>query len=250
MKIRAFTLICLLLCLSCAADDKAGVYWQKGNQFYSQKAYDSAAACFELIAAQKPVNAVLYYNLGNTYYRLNRIGPAVLNYERCLNIDPQFRDAKENLLLTETRISNHIQTVSDIFFIKWWNSLTHPVKAAAWSVSALVVFVLACVILLIRKINKTQTKFLPVQVVYVLGFVWCILITLAIVASNKQMRNVGAVVMQNDTPLLNNELHGKPITQLPEGTVVTILEEKDMWVNVRISDGRSGWVQNTLIEKI
>ena len=49
-------------------------WWEAGNRFYSQKQYDSAAFYFEKIAALKPDDAAVYYNLGNTYYRLNRTG--------------------------------------------------------------------------------------------------------------------------------------------------------------------------------
>src|ERR1044071_4582958 len=51
--------------------------WQKGNSYYAQKQYDSAAVYFEKLAAENPGNAVVYYNLGNAYYRLNQVGPAV-----------------------------------------------------------------------------------------------------------------------------------------------------------------------------
>ena len=48
--------------------------WAKANAFYQQKNYDSAAVYYEKIAAGKPRQAAVFYNLGNTYYRLNRIG--------------------------------------------------------------------------------------------------------------------------------------------------------------------------------
>src|SRR5437867_3206445 len=73
--------------------------WQKGNAFYQQKQYDSAAFYYEQLAALKPQNAEIYYNIGNTYYRLNKIGPSVLNYERALKINPGYKEAHENLLL-------------------------------------------------------------------------------------------------------------------------------------------------------
>src|SRR5581483_6057858 len=88
--------------------------WQKGTAFYQQMQYDSAAYYFEQVAALKPQNAEVYYNLGNTYYRLNKIALAVLNYQRALHINPDYKEAKDNLALTESRISNHIQPASDI----------------------------------------------------------------------------------------------------------------------------------------
>ncbi len=225
--------------LACFGQDQISVLWQKGNDYYTKKIYDSAVICFEQIAALKPHKADVYYNLGNTYYRLNKIGPAVLNYERALKIDPYNKEAKDNLILTQNRIANHIQSVNDIFFVNWWDSITHPIKASSWSIFALVVFIAIIVVSLLRRFNNSIGSKLPVQLFFILGFVWLCTIVIAIVSSIKMVQNTGGVVMQNETPLMNIDLKGKPITQLPEGTKVNIVDEKDAWVEVRIPEGGS-----------
>ena len=64
----SITVALLLSALHCLAAGNYPSLWQKGNSFYEQKQYDSAAVYFEQIAAVKPQNAEIYYNLGNTYY--------------------------------------------------------------------------------------------------------------------------------------------------------------------------------------
>lgn len=251
MKIRILLFLSLILtCCFGRAAPRPDVLWQRANDCYLRKSYDSAATCLEQIAALKPYNAEVYFSLGNTYYRLNKIAPAVLNYERALKIKPDFTNARENLILTQSRIKNHIQDVGDIFFIKWWNSLTHPIHAGTWAVTALVVFILIIATLAARRFLKLPGIHLPVQVPWVLGFFWFCFILLAAVSASRSSENSGAVVLQNDTPLLNANLQGKPITQIPEGTTVAILSEKDVWIEVRIPDGRVGWIQQSLVEKI
>ena len=115
-------LFLLMTSHSFAADNN--MYWKKATSFYLQKQYDSAANYFELIAASKPQNAELYYNLGNVYYRMNRIAPAVLNYERALRINPSYTEAQDNLAITHARINNHTLPADDIFFVEWWKSIT------------------------------------------------------------------------------------------------------------------------------
>lgn len=249
-KIIVLTVLLLLCFQKAMPQDRLSILWQKGNDFYKSKIYDSAAFCYEQIASLKPKNADVYYNLGNTYYRLNKIGHAVLNFERALKINPNFKEAKDNLMLTQNRISNHIMQAGDIFFINWWNSITRTDKATTWSVTALVVFILAVVILLIKKINRNLGEKIPVQSIYILGFAWMFFMVIAFITSKKGIEANSAVVMQNETPLMNTDLKGKPITQLPEGTTVSIIEEKEMWIEVRIPDGRVGLIQNNLIEKI
>src|SRR5580698_2386656 len=129
---RKTYLISAIILISCFRSIAVGNYntqWQKGTAFYQQMQYDSAAYYFEQVAALKPQNAEVYYNLGNTYYRLNKIPQAVLNYERALRINPEHKDANENLLLTQNRIINRIQPANEIFFITWWQAVTRQDKA-------------------------------------------------------------------------------------------------------------------------
>jgi hypothetical protein len=236
--------------LPCFAAGDYNVQWQKGNAFYQQKQYDSAAWYFEQIAALKPRNADVYYNLGNTYYRLNNIPHAVLNFERALKINPEFKNAADNLALTQSRINNHILTVNDIFFIKWWKAITRSDKAGIWSIAALSAFLLILVILILKMFLKAKADFLPVQFTGVLGFVCICFLVLAYYSSKNRMDMNTGVVMQADAPLMNNEWKGKPLTLIPEGTTVKIDNEKGSWLEVTLPDGRTGWVQSNIVEKI
>ncbi|MCW3123240.1 MAG: Tetratricopeptide 1 repeat-containing protein [Flavipsychrobacter sp.] len=248
-KLLSITITLLFIGLHSMAASDYHAQWKKGTVLYEEKQYDSAAHCFEQIAALKPDNAEVYYNLGNTYYRLNNIGPAVLNYERALRINPEYTEAKDNLLLAQSRISNHILYTGDIFFINWWRSATRPDRATAWAVAALITFALTILLLIIRHFQKTGKR-LPVQLPGVLGFVCVCLLMFAFAAAGKATEHATAVVMQNDVPLMNADQKGKPLALIPEGTSVTIKEERAGWTEVSLPDGRSGWLQQSLISKI
>ena len=248
-KTIAISAVILLSALHCSATGNYSQQWQKATAFYDQKQYDSAAFYFEQIAALKPLNAELYYNLGNTYYRLNKVPQAVLNYERALHVNPEYKEARENLLLTQNRIVNHIQPVSDIFFMIWWQELTRPDKAGRWATWALVFFSLIFAVLIIRRFRGAGQG-LPRQLPGIFGFLSCCFLVLAFSAARNSGQKTAAVVMQNDAPLMNNEQKGKPLSLVPEGTTVKIIGEKGMWVEVTLPDGRRGWLQQSLLDQI
>ena len=233
----------------CAAAGNYGTQWQKANDLYSQKQYDSAAVLLEQIASLKPQNAVVYYNLGNTYYRLNKVTLAVLNYERALRMDPEYKDAKDNLVLAQARISNHIVGAEDIFFLNWWQSTTRAGMATTWAVSALVFFILFILLLLFRRYRGGGLS-IPVQLPGIAVFVCICFLVLAFVSAQRAEEHLTGVVMLNDAPLMNNEQKGKPLILVPEGTTVTIKGEKGTWLEVTMPDGRKGWLQQNVIEKI
>ena len=249
-QLTLLSIIVLLAIQSYAGGNNYAAQWEKGNSFYRQKQYDSAVACFEQIAALKPYNTEVYYNLGNAYFRLNKTGPAVLNYERALRADPDNKAAKDNLLVTQSRISNRIQAGGDVFFIRWWQALTRPGKANAWAIMALVSFTLLIVLIIFKRITKPGTYTLPVQVngLLALLFVCCFLFAYCAAANARD--NSGAVVMEKDAPLMNGELKGKPILLVPEGTTVHIKNEKGSWAEVSLPDGRSGWLQMSVLARI
>jgi len=248
---KLFLTIAVLLmgAYSCMAAGNYNDLWQKGDAFYSQKQYDSAAACFEQIAALKPRNAAVYFNLGNAYYRLNRVAPAVLNYERALKINPDYTEARENLALAQGRISNAIPPTGNIFFVAWWHSLTRPDRATTWAIVALSIFTLVCLLMLVRRLQKSARGLIPSQLTGFLFFAFLCFLALAFFASSNVAPHT-AVVMQADTPLMKPDLKGKPIILVPEGTTVKIESENGLWAEVTLPDGRSGWLQETLIDKI
>ncbi len=245
-------LLALSYCMAAASGgaDLNSANWSKGNDFFKKKSYDSAAAYYEKIAVQRPHNAEVYYNLGNAYYRLNKIGFAVLNYERALQINPDYTEAKENLILTRSRIPTHIPQTGDIFFIAWWDALTRADRATTWAVWGLVLFLSAIGISMLMYFKKGGMR-IPPQVPGILGFAWLCMMVLAYNAAQNYKNCHLAVVMQNDAPLMNLEQKGgKPMSLIPEGTTVKISALKGEFAEVTLPDGRKGWVEQTWLNKV
>lgn len=244
-----FTILLFVSSTTVAAPSPYNQWWKAATDFYAKKEFDSAAFYFEKIAAQKPATAALYYNLGNTYYRMNQVAPAVLNYERALKLDPGNKKIQDNLTLTQSRINNRIQPAQDIFFVQWWNSLVSGSKAEMWALLSMLFFVTLISILAAKRMGKLSN--LPPQITGVLAVCWIIVMILGFLSAGNKYNSTRAVVMQNDSPL--NEKaggNGKPKALVPEGTTVKLLETQNGHVQVRLPDGREGWIQETMLAKI
>jgi hypothetical protein len=224
--------------------------WRKATNFYIQKKYDSAAYYYELVAATRPQNAEVYYNLGNTYYRLNKIAPAVLNYERALHTDPTYREAQDNLAITQARISHQINVAEEIFFVAWWHSATTSTTATTWAIVALACFLLALGAWWARRYVAAGAR-LPVQLPGIFGFVSMCAMIFGFAAAANSAAPHKAVVFENDTPLMNSQqMKGKPAALLPEGTTLGIISEAGDWMRVRLPDSRTGWVRVAMVSKV
>jgi tetratricopeptide (TPR) repeat protein len=246
MKKGLFFLFILLSCFATTYADNNTALWQKANNFYQQKQYDSAANVYESLALSKPANAELYYNLGNTYYRLNNIGRAVLNYERALQIDPSYKDAKENLILTQNRIPNRITSTPDIFFVSWWHSLTTGSKATGWAITCLIIFLAIIIIMLANRFMHSK---IPPQAVAILSVILVAFLIVAFTAAGNAKDSGKAVVMRNEVPFTTAQ-KSKMEVLVPEGTTVELKSERNGMAEVRLPDGRTGTMAANTLAKI
>ena len=112
--------------------------FQNANQAYQMGNFPLAVEQYEtILRGGKLFSKELYYNLGNGYFRLNQIGRATLNYERAARLAPTDADIQANLSVVRARVTDDIEAVSEVFFVKWYRLLRGSFSADTWSVFAL-----------------------------------------------------------------------------------------------------------------
>lgn len=67
------------------------------NDLYRNGRYEEALEGYKNAIAREPSNPWAHYNAGNALFRLNRMGPAVLNYSRAFVLAPRAADIRANL---------------------------------------------------------------------------------------------------------------------------------------------------------
>jgi hypothetical protein len=243
---RIIQFLCFYLyCLgSFAATDSSSVLWNKGNSAYTAKQYPGAIAAYGQILKTQHRNALVYFNLGNAYYKNNQVSEAVLNYERALFYNPSLKQAKDNQVLAQSRISNSIKGGRDIFFLSWWKSLTAGSRANMWAVMSLIVFISFLLLLLGRISRKYFTK-IPVQAFIFIPLFNTAVLFLAFCAAHNASSSPGAVVMRPNTVMTTAPDVYKGQVILPEATIVVTGEQKGNWVAISLPDNRRGWVQRS-----
>ncbi|MBS1771743.1 MAG: tetratricopeptide repeat protein [Bacteroidetes bacterium] len=242
--------VCLLV-LSVVASAKTdnNTLWSIANKHYAQKNYDSAVVYYEKITASHPQNAVVYYNLGNAYYKLNQITPAIINYETALKFDPSYSAAENNLLLAQSRIANRIPQGQDIFFVRWWKNITSQSKATTWAVLGLILFLSLIAVNMLKRLGKLSFR-IPGQAFAGAWSLLAIILIFAFVSADRKTSRSKAVIIQADVPFYTSPQQSKPTLYIPEGTTVNISNNLQNWIEITLPDGRSGWIQANTITKI
>lgn len=245
----AATIAVLLMLLPMAANATtkadADSAYVNGNYQEAIKVYESLLKHGE--------SAELYYNLGNAYYRTENITRAVLNYERALLLSPGDGDIRFNLQIARSKTIDKIVPESEMFFVTWYRSLVNIMSVDGWGRMALVSLALVIVLFLVylfsarvwvQKVGFFGGGILLVFFVFSNFFAW---------QQRQQLLNrEGAIVVApsvtvKSTPAQN----GIDLFILHEGTKVVITDgSMKSWREIRLADGKKGWIESKKIELI
>lgn len=245
---RLFLIWISLMCLTCAeAQTKAAA-----DSAYAAEKYDEAIKLYSGLL-KEGTNADIYYNLGNCYYKTDRIAHAILNYERAFLLEPSDADIRFNLELARTKTVDKIIPESEMFFITWFKSLVNIMSMDAWAYTGVVAFVLTCILAFIfyfsNRVLMKKIGFFGAATMFILVVLSNVFAWRQHVAQNSR---TGAVVMVTSVVVKStpNE-SGTDLFVLHEGTRVEIIDAsmKD-WKEIRLADGKVGWMPAQSIEVI
>ena len=245
----AVTLVLLFVSISLSAST---VTRQQADSAYAQEHYQQAISDYETLLKQG-VSAELYYNLGNAYYRTDQMPKAVLNYERALLLSPGDADIRFNLQMARSKTIDKITPESEMFFVTWYRSLVNLMSVDAWARTALIALAIA-IILALAYLFSDRIWLRKV------GFFGALLLVVVFLLSNlfafhqkrKLTYRTGAVIMTTSVPVKSTpSKNGTDLFILHEGTRVTITDNsmKD-WKEIRVDDGKEGWIETNKIEII
>lgn len=239
----AITLLVPALPSRAAIDrEAASGAFEKANTAFNTGEYKEAAALYEELLASGHYSANLYYNLGNSWFRLNEPGRAALNFQRALLLNPQHLDARKNLdfvrnskglepikmpLLSISPVSCNANQLFVITTVLFW--------VMVFSFSAWVLW------------RNAWTGWITTVSLLLLIFLGWQSIGCRNSIANEKL----AVVVSDKVPLrpTANDSAG-PIMTLPAASNVRIESERDAWIYTRTDDGQKGWVPAGSVQRV
>ena len=223
------------------------------DKAYQENKYAEAIKMYENILATQGESAVVYYNLGNSYFKEKNMAKAVLNYERALLLNPGDADIRFNLDMARSKTVDQITPATEVFIVTWVNSLTNMQSERGWAKIGIVSFICLLVGLALYIFSKRLF-------VRKIGFIGAIILLVVTVCANffaRQQKNelmdrIGAIVMSPTVTVKSTpDESGTELFVLHEGTKVFV-EDNSMkgWKEIRLEDGNKGWIPTEAIEII
>ena len=87
--------------------------FNQATEAYNEGAYQKAVDNYLEILDNGQHSAELYYNLGNSYYKLNQIAPSIYYYEKALLLRPNDEEIKNNLAYANNMTLDAIETLPE-----------------------------------------------------------------------------------------------------------------------------------------
>lgn len=241
-----------LMLFACVLPVQAEITKVEADSAYAREQYTEAVRMYETLL-KSGVSASLYYNLGNAYYRCGDVSRAILSYERASLLSPGDADIRFNLELARAKTVDKIVPESEMFFVTWFRKMVNWTGADQWAVAALVclVFFAAATLLFLfsGRILLRKTGFGVAVCTLLLAVLFHIF---AYQQKQKLLYRTHAIVMSSSLPVRSTPSKtGTDLFVLHEGTKVEITDDTmKEWKEVRIPDGKVGWVPAESLERI
>ena len=243
-------LIVLLLQLSVEPPTKAFV---QAEILYQEGSFEEAARGYEEVSTLGFEDAVVYYNLGNAYFKAGHLGRAVLNYERALVLMPQDDDIITNLAYANELVAGSVEPLSLPLVVRWvvaiYRYLDLNVLAKALSVLFIVGGIAFYIVLDERWISLRKHA----SVVVVVGSVLILAngATLIFKLLETSSVHVGAIILKEKADVRSGPSQENPrLAEINEGLKVVILTEREGWYQISLENGLVGWLKTSEVEPI
>lgn len=225
-----------------------------GNNLYNEANYQLAIIEYQKVIENGFESAELYYNIGNSFFKINDLPSAILFYERAKKLDPSDEDILYNLGLTNSRIIDNHEQVPEIIFKKWWNSFYNRFSVNVWAKIAIFLFIATLFLFAIYLFSKT--RFVKKVFFFISLFIFictAISFTLSMQKYYYSNEHKEAIVFTPTITVKSSpNKNSVDLFVIHEGTKLYITDELESegWLEIRIANGSVGWLPKSAVVQI
>jgi len=239
--------ICILSPAEAMNKQQAMTEFVMAQGAYKDGDYEKAIRHYESIIERGLESGGIYYNLGNSYYKVGKRGKAILNYERAKRLLPRDSDLQFNdRYVRKSHAQLQDRRMTNVVFVALANHINFYTIDEMVLIITLLFILIGVLFLLSRfwqwsKNIKMITRIIPTILLIVFIF--------GLVIKLQEEHNLAVVIKSSSAhfePVEDAIVHFK----LPQGKKVKIIKFKDGWVKIQRVDKKLGWVKASVLEKI
>jgi hypothetical protein len=205
---------------------------------------------YEKILESGTTCSAVLFNLGNSYFRLKKVGLALLNYEKARQLSPEDPDIIANIKFANSAIIDRLPSREQSFAgaIVFRLHTLFPLQIQLWLIVALL-FCLSILFSLFLFVSPNARLW----IIYGSSILLCVTLSLGFSAAVKIYNREQiefAIVLSPSLDAKNQPNGNKVLFTVHEGTKFRVRKTLNDWVLVSLPTGVSGWVQASALGKI
>jgi tetratricopeptide (TPR) repeat protein len=237
-------LFLLLMIANVVVAQNVDTLFVSANELYRNGAFEEAIKKYKKIESQDTVSSELYLNLGNAYYKLNKVGPTIFYYEKALKLDPLNVDVKNNLIFAKRLALDNIEEVPKTVFQKFNKNYLQKLSYNDWAIVVVVLSFSSAIFFLLFYFGYSSTR---KRIYFTTSGISLLLLIFSIFISYNQYsqttKKIEAIVFVKKTAVRNAPtFNSEEVFILHEGTKVMVLDAVDNWKKIKLIDGKQGWM--------
>lgn len=226
--------------------------FEQANQKYKDGQFYDAIELYNEIIESKFVNFETYFNLANSYYKLNQIPESIYYYEKAFQISPRNKDLQHNLKLANSALTYTEQKIPDAFHVKIINAIMRFFAPDTWAFISLVFLIITlCLVFLFLFSGDLKFK----KIFFVSSFVFLFFTFSSVFIGQRyvyQIKNPthGIIMISNGAVKSSPDISGSDIYVVYAGMKVRVLSKIGDWYEIQVAEGNKGWVETSSLRLI
>jgi len=232
---------------TCFADSTYKTLFEEAQVAYQKGDFQASLHKFMKLKSSRLVAPEVYYNIANCYFKLGRLGKAILFYERARNLQKRDEDIHANLSIAKTRLKDRWKESPKSFLSEILSTITR--NFSSWELTLFNVILLW--LLMIGSSLIQVGKEALMRVFFILVITLFLLSTACLIASLREEHSSRAILTKNLARVRSGPGTTFPVTlTIHEGTSLNILEQNGDWSKAVFPDQSIGWLKSKSYEFI
>ena len=240
MKIWLSILITLVCAGKILAADVSADF-SAANKLYAEGKFPDAANAYEKILQAGAQSSSLWFNAGSAEFKAGHLGKAIAAYRQAELLAPRDAELRANLAFVRNQVQG--ATVRESSWQNWVGSLT----LNEGTVLTAILFWLTLGIFVVRQIRPALvTKLQGVTRILVVLTIFSATV-LGLQAANHFSNGTAVVTVAEATARSGPFDDAQSAFTVRDGAELSVLDQRDGWVQVANNAGKSGWLSTKLV---
>ena len=220
--------------------------FKESNDLYTNGDYQNAVEGYLDILKSGFESAELYFNIGNSFYKLNNIPESNYYYEKAKSISPNDDDILTNLSFAQNLRIDKIETlpITDIQNLKL--SILDLLSEKGWSfmlISLIWMMCFAFTFYILSNDSKFKRSFFSISLLFLILSSFTLFVN---IEKKKNSEIKYAIIYDKEIEVWSEPNNISELKfLLHEGTKVKQIDVIEDWLNIQLENGTIGWIQSS-----